>query len=76
VPSYGTLCRTRGSSSASLTSGPRSMMWTRHGKAEVEWQGRHGTIVELRLLDTNGAPEMITHAQELAARYCVPVHAD
>jgi protein-tyrosine-phosphatase len=41
--------------------------------AEFEWQGRHGTIVELRLLYANGTPEVIMHAQELADRYGVPV---
>jgi hypothetical protein len=46
----------------------------RHGKAELEWQGRQGTIVELRLLDTAGGPEVDAHARELAVRYGVPVH--
>jgi hypothetical protein len=47
----------------------------RHGDVEMEWQARHGTIAELGLLDTNGAPDAMTHAKELSARYGVPVHA-
>jgi len=38
------------------------------------YQGRRGTIVELRLLDTSGVPEVILHAQEQAHRYGVDVH--
>lgn len=46
----------------------------RHGKAETEWQARYGTLVELRLLDTDGHPEMGAHARELSALYDIPVH--
>jgi hypothetical protein len=47
----------------------------RHGDVEMEWQARHGSIAEFRLLDTNGAPDAMTHANELSARYGAPVDA-
>lgn len=48
----------------------------RHGKVEIEWLGCYGTLVELGLLDTRGAPKAITLAEELAQRYGVPVRTD
>lgn len=44
----------------------------RQGGAEVEWQARHGTIVELGILDAELNQASAAACRELASRYGVP----
>ncbi|OBG72061.1 hypothetical protein A5700_00805 [Mycobacterium sp. E1214] len=51
---------------------PPAMM--RQGDAEVEWQARQGTLVELGILDAELNDAAGAACRELAVRYDVPVH--
>lgn len=50
---------------------PSYMRW---GNAEIEWQGGHGTITQLAILDPEVRPPLAIAIRELEARYRVPVH--